>query len=125
MAGKKGLRTGQAYKNAYKQYKLENRWLKNKIKKLNRHIKKFPEDAQAQEALKRIEKGDTNRRKKPVAPNPVKPKRIINNINCPEGIKTAKEQLCELLGIPFKPSRPKKYAKAPIRYKKKRNVKKS
>lgn len=38
-------------KEAYKRYKAENRKVKNKIKRLQRHIKKYPGDKQALEVL--------------------------------------------------------------------------
>lgn len=49
-------------KNTQKAYKIENRVVKNRTRKLERHVKRFPEDAQAAAALK---KGLTNRRKAP------------------------------------------------------------
>lgn len=49
--------------NKYSQYKIEQRWSKNRKKKLARHLKKFPNDTVAQLATSNI----VYRRKKPLA----------------------------------------------------------
>lgn len=41
-------------KNQRAAYKSQMRYVTNKKKKLERHLKKFPDDAQAQEALKNV-----------------------------------------------------------------------
>jgi len=56
MAGK---RTG---KKIQASYKLDNRYMKNKKTKLERHLKRHPEDAQAKKSLGKIPE---YRRKKP------------------------------------------------------------
>jgi len=123
----KRQRGGNAYKNGYQEYKLDNRQLKNKLRNMKRHIKKYPNDVQAQETLKKVEKSDYGTRKKPKAPNPVRPKspvfvkRYFESSQVPFG-----EQLAEVLGIEFKrTAKPKNTGKTPVKYrKKKRNVKK-
>lgn len=40
-------------KDHYKRYKAENRWEKNKVAKLKRHMKKFPNDEQTAESLQK------------------------------------------------------------------------
>lgn len=56
-------KTSAYQKNMYKVYASENRSLKNRMKKLQRHIKKFPDDEQA---IKALSKGLVSyRRKKP------------------------------------------------------------
>lgn len=49
---------------AYARYKAEDRYFKNRVKRLERHLKDFPEDEQAKE---RLEKGNFKyRRKRPI-----------------------------------------------------------
>lgn len=122
----KRQRGGNAYKNGYQAYKLEGRQLKNKIRRMKRHIKNYPNDVQAQEALEKVQKADYGTRKKPKAANPVKPKRAafvqryFESSQVPFG-----EQLAEILGIEFRrTAKPKNTGKTPVKYKKKRNVKK-
>lgn len=120
---KTGIRAGNAYKNGYKQYKLENRSEKNKIKKLNRHCKKHPEDTQAVEALVKIKKAGYNRRTKPNAPGSNPPAKQVYFIHHPDQPKLAGEQLAALLGIPYKTPR-QRSGKPTVSYRKKRNAKK-
>lgn len=122
---KVGIRAGNAYKNGYKLYKLEGRALKNKIKRLTKHIKRFPKDQQAVKSLKVIEKANFTHRSKPRAPNPVRPLKEVYFIHHPDLPKTAGEQLSELLGIPLRRTNYKKQGKVPFKYKKNKNVKKS
>ena len=46
-----------------KAYKIQNRRMKNKKRKLLKHIKRFPKDAQAAGAVVRIHKAETDRLK--------------------------------------------------------------
>jgi hypothetical protein len=127
----KAKRKGNAYKNGYKKYKLENKEEKNKIRQLEKHIKKFPNDKQTIDALEKIKKsGLIHDRKKPIkkgstiltprqvkkleekiAPyNRVQPpsrgrKYFIKSTNTNPS-KTAGEQLSVLLGIPLKITKP-------------------
>ena len=119
---KKGIRAGNAYKNGYKQYKLEGRAWKNKTKKLERHVKRFPEDEQAKEALPRIKKNWDSLRAKPRAANSVGSARITRSISMPtiNPAKTAGQQLAKLLGIKEKYTHSPK--KSNISYKKRKNV---
>ena len=89
-------------KKQYGNYKTENRALKNKIKKLTRHCKEFPNDEVGKENLARIKKKGYNPRSKPLIPgsNPTIA-RIRPSIGHLFGPKTAGEQLSELLGIPM------------------------
>lgn len=110
----------------YKQYRLENRAQKNKIKKLERHCKRFPNDEQGKINLARIKKDGYNPRKKPLVPgsNPTTARNPMKGFIHHPKPKTAGEQLAELLGraIPrhYKPRR----KKTSVSYKKKRrNVK--
>ena len=48
------LKSTSAGKARYGIYKTENRYTKNKAAKLERHLKKYPEDAQAKAALGNI-----------------------------------------------------------------------
>lgn len=57
MSQSKGSTEGQ--KRAYKRYEMEMRYTKNKKAKLNRHLKKYPNDKCAQKAL-----GDVKFRRK-------------------------------------------------------------
>lgn len=70
MAKKKG--SSKHKQEEYKRYQMENRWLKNKLRRLKRHCKRFPEDGQAAAALDRTNhtysRNDfKNRKKEPVA----------------------------------------------------------
>lgn len=49
---KKTRSSKKAHKARYEMYKSQNRAAKNRELKLKRHLKKFPDDEQAQEALK-------------------------------------------------------------------------
>lgn len=48
----KKARVGNSFKQQYSNYKVKSSWNKNAIKNLERHIKKYPEDEVAKEALK-------------------------------------------------------------------------
>ena len=56
---KKGLRNSPSYKAAYKNYKNNNTWLKNKVKKLERTVKNQPNNKVAAEALKVAKAGES------------------------------------------------------------------
>lgn len=56
MKGKKGYRSGAAYKTYYKLYKM-GKWEENAEKTLKRHIKRQPNDVVAKEALNRLDRG--------------------------------------------------------------------
>ena len=123
----KKQRGGLSYKEGYKKYKTEHREIKNKIEKLERHVKRFPEDKQAENRLEIIKKERSaayKRRCKPQTENPVKPQ--IKTYFHPDigNSITAGEQLAKLLGLEY--SRPGKRSKKPtIHFKTKRNVAKS
>lgn len=50
----KGKSSSAAKKAQYQTYKTQNRWAKNKQAQIQRHLKKYPNDVQAQAALKNI-----------------------------------------------------------------------
>lgn len=53
--GKKNRKFGRAARRpGHTRYLNENRWLKNKLKRLKRQVKKFPNDLVAAVALKRL-----------------------------------------------------------------------
>ena len=106
-------------KKQYKTYQTENRVFENKVKKLTRHCKEFPEDEVGKENLERIKKKGYKCRKKPNVPgsNQTTPKPRPFVAVLP---KTAGEQLSELLGIPL--PKPAKKSKPKIIRKKKKNV---
>lgn len=113
----------------YQNYKLQNRAEKNKIKKLERHCKKHPEDVEGKKNLERIKKDGYTPRSKPLVPGSnqntvsLKPQVRAGYIHYPE---TPGEQLSRLLGIPLpKQSKSRHRGKASVTYKKRRNVKKS
>ena len=56
------IKPSKTKQDRYARYKLANKFNANYIKRLKRHLKKFPNDTSAQEALK---KGPTFTRKKP------------------------------------------------------------
>jgi len=50
--GKKGRKIGRYNKHASSlRYKAERRWEKNKVVRIERHLKKYPNDGQAKRAL--------------------------------------------------------------------------
>ena len=50
--GKKGRKIGRYGRHLSSQrYKAEQRWLKNKIRRVQRHLKKYPNDGQARAIL--------------------------------------------------------------------------
>ena len=110
-------------KKQYPTYKAENRVYKNKIAKLERHIKAYPEDEQAKTALARIQKdGYTGRQRPHVAgsnPTTPGPHLIPGALNCLKA-KTAGEQLSELLGISM--PKPLKKRKPRVKVKRRKNV---
>lgn len=112
-------------KKQYALYKSENRVYKNKLSKLERHCKQYPEDEEGKKHLERVKKNGYKGRSKPKEPgsNQTTPK--LKLISIPY-LETPGEQLSRLLGIPqprFK--RRLKKAKTPVTIKKKKNVKKS
>lgn len=92
--------TSSKGKGTYAVYKTENKVFKNKIKKLERHCKRFPEDEVSKENLQRIKKDGYTGRARPLVPgsNPTEPKVRLPAIS---HVKTPGEQLSELLGIPL------------------------
>lgn len=53
--GKKGRKIGRSKRHpAAQRYLAEKRWEKNKLKKVRRHVQRFPEDMQAERALVRL-----------------------------------------------------------------------
>lgn len=107
-------------KKQYGSYKTENRVTKNKIKKLEKHCKRFPDDAEAKKNLARIKKDGYKCRAKPLEPGSNKTRKIIrlDPIKFPD---TPGEQLSKLLGIKLPKAR--KRTKPKIVRKKRRNVK--
>jgi len=61
------MKVTAAQKERYSAYRFERRYAKNKARKLERHLKQFPSDGQAQAALKDIV---TYSRKKPYSKVP-------------------------------------------------------
>lgn len=119
MAGKKSMKG----KGSYASYKTSGMALKNKIKKLERHCKKFPDDKSGKENLERIKKEGYIGRTRPLAPgsNPTTPKvRLSNETGHLFGPKTAGQQLSELLGIPIPTQRRKKNFKPKVTHKPRR-----
>jgi len=125
MAGQSGgnkKTSSKLQKIHYQQYKLENRAQKNKIKKLQRHCKKFPNDEKCAERLAELKKkGGYNPRKKPLIPgsNPTTPK-VVNRGCFTVLPETPGEQLSRLLGIPLPKPKTRKSKKTKITHKPKR-----
>jgi hypothetical protein len=59
----KKSRSGNSYKQQYQAYKLENRWKKNKLKKLERRILANPNDVGAEQAMEVVSKKVYGRKK--------------------------------------------------------------
>jgi len=121
-AGGNRKTSSKLQKEHYKRYKLENRAEKNKIKKLIKHCKRFPNDKKCAERLAELKsKGGYKPRKKPLIPgsNPTEPK-IINMGYFQELPETPGEQLSRLLGIPLPKPRTRKSRKTKITHKSKK-----
>lgn len=57
-SGNKNRKYGRTLRKGHSaRYKNENRRNRNKVRKLQRHLKAFPDDAQAKESLDRVAKG--------------------------------------------------------------------
>lgn len=110
-------------KGSFATYKAENRVYKNKIRKLERHIKKFPDDEAAKENLKHIQKSGYKGRVRPVNPgsNKTSPKNPLKGYILPKEPETAGEQLARLLGISL-PAYTTQRIKTKILTKKRKNV---
>ncbi len=116
-------------KGTYAEYRNENRYKKNKVKKLERHIKKYPNDIQAKERLAEIEKAQIEpTRGRPIKRGSCKPKEygiLPARGNLAERQKTALQQLAKLLELNYvevvtKNSRHPKIIKKPRRHGSKR-----
>jgi len=123
-AGKTGKKRRPANDRAFKKYKLLNQVLKNKIKKLERHCKRFPNDKKCAERLVKIKRDGYKCRAKPLNPgsNPTTPKPKFSGVIM-EHAKTAGQQLSELLGIPLLPKHRPRRRKPKVTSKKKKYVK--
>lgn len=115
-------------KEHYKTYKLVNRVQTNKIRKLERHCKNYPNDKKCAERLAELKKkGGYVPRSKPIIPgsNQTTPKPRSTPVwLIPRGFKfsqTAGEQLSTLLGIPLRLTT-HKHRKPKVIVRKKKNV---
>ena len=112
-------------KGQYANYKTENRAYKNKLRRFESIVKKFPNDEKAKETLKRLQKGEYKHKQRPLVAgsNPTTPKR--SHVKIPH-VETPGEQLSRLLGIPMpKIKSRRKRTKAAVVVRKKKNVKQS
>ena len=57
MAGKKG-RTGASYKNFYSAYAMSERWKINKLRRLKKLLKKYPNNKELAKAIARRENNE-------------------------------------------------------------------
>ena len=110
-------------KGTYAVYKTENRATKNKIKKLERHCRKFPNDEVGKANLAKVIKNGYIPRAKPLAPgsNPTVGKIVGKPF---VHVPTPGEQLSKLLGIPL-PYSTRNTAKPKVTTKRKHNVRKT
>ena len=112
-------------KGQYATYKTENRAYKNKLRKFETIVRRFPNDKKAQETLERLRKGEYKHKQRPNVPgsNKTIPKKC--RVDIPH-VDTPGEQLGRLLGIPVpKQIRRRKKVKAAVVVKKRKDVKKS
>jgi len=128
MAKKGKLSTSKAQKAQYAAYKAGSKVSKNKIAKLERHCKRFPKDEFNAENLERLKnKGFKYTRAKPRNPGINKDTQKVEAHSYTTGTlfekETPGEQLSRLLGIPLRRTQYRKPGKAPITYKKRKNVK--
>jgi len=59
----KKARSGNSYKQQYQAYKLESRWKKNKIRKLEKRLSENPNDTGAEKAIEIVQKKLYGRKK--------------------------------------------------------------
>jgi len=128
MARKGKLSTSKNQKALFAAYQASGQVSKNKIAKLERHCKRFPKDEYNAENLIRLrKKGFKYTRAKPRNPGINKDTRKVEAYSYTAGTlferETPGEQLSRLLGIPLRRTQYRKPGKAPITYKKRRNVK--
>jgi len=115
-------------KEHYKQYKLIGTRLKNKIKKLQRHINRFPNDKLSAENLEKIKKKGITDKPRPRISGSNRPFPRIPIVAYTEYIctrKTPGEQLGELLGITLPKRKTRKYKKTKVTHKPRKNVEKT
>lgn len=129
MAGQTGgnkKTSSKLQKVHYQTYKIMNKVLTNKKKKLERLCKRFPNDVKCAERLAELKEGGKyNPRSKPLNPGSNQTTPNVKVYKAPRGFnpsKTAGEQLSVLLGIPLirTTRRPRRKPKVTIR--KKKNV---
>ena len=104
-----GAQVSKRGKGTYLDYKTSNRVEKNKIKKLERHCKQFPNDEVGKKNLERVlAQGYNKPRAKPLQARqtPTIPKIKYSSVFL-EQAKTAGEQLGALLNIPVPPIKEK------------------
>jgi len=113
-------------KKQYPAYKAENRVFKNKVRKLERHCKKFPDDKEAEKNLARIRKDGYKAKSAPREPGSNQTYQIPEFTHGPRYFeflpKTAAEQLSEIFNIPI-PKKTYKKRKPFVTHKKRKNVK--
>jgi len=124
------LSTSKADKKNHEAYKLGNTVERNKLRKLERHCKRFPKDEENAKNLERIKKdGFKYTRATPRNPginkDAQKPQAYRFMVSFPgTSAESAGEQLSRLLGIPLKTPRYTNKPKKPaVRYKRTKNVK--
>jgi hypothetical protein len=112
-------------KGQYATYKTENRAYKNKIRKLEKHAKKHPNDEENLKTLKRLSDPKNFKiRAKPLVPGSNKTVPKKSYVNIPH-IETPGEQLSRLLNIPLPTVKPRRNRKPSIKVIKKKDVQKS
>jgi hypothetical protein len=121
-------------KGTYAAYKTNNTVYKNKVKKLQRHCKKYPLDGKAKESLERILKEGYKPRAKPLIPKSNQTSPSVETIAKRNGVfyaipgflhypKTAGQQLSELLDIELPKARRQQGTYKPkVTHRKKKNV---
>jgi len=108
-------------KKQYASYKNEGRAHHNKVRKLQRHCKNYPEDEEAIKSLAKLKDGILyTGRTHPREPGSNQTFRPIPIPKIPK-VKTPAQQLSELLGIPV--PKPRKKFKPKVTHKQRRNVK--
>lgn len=109
-------------KGSYASYKAENRAYKNKLRKFESIVKRFPNDEKAKETLERLRKGEYKHRQRPLVAGSNKTISKRSYANIPH-VETPGEQLSRLLGIPMpKAPRKRKKTKTAVVIKKKKDV---
>jgi len=107
MAQKK---TSPVEKTNFKRYKDENRWLKNKTRKLEKHRKNHPDDDTCLQALNVARRGDSKYTRRRPFSKGINVNKLPKKVKAGKAVETLSfgEIVASLYGITIKPRRVRK-----------------